>query len=76
MTNEELAKYRIELRKIYRGNTIRGNCSDPWTSKVDEVDGKCPDCDCPTVKGEAATGCSYSPIDCKTCGSRPCDGSC
>jgi len=39
--------------------------------------GECPDCGEPVDEdGDAVTGCNYSPEDCSTCGSRPCDGSC
>jgi hypothetical protein len=30
----------------------------------------------PTVDGDAAEGCNWAPIDCETCGSRPCDQGC
>jgi hypothetical protein len=38
--------------------------------------GECPDCGEETVDGEAYRQCSYSPVECKTCNHRPCDGSC
>ena len=41
-----------------------------------DPNGECPDCGTPTVDGEAAVGCNYSPCECETCGWRPCDGSC
>lgn len=50
-------------------------CCDDW-DMTEAVDGECPDCGCPTVDGEAAQGCHYSPVICKTCGDAPCDGSC
>lgn len=51
-------------------------CCDCWSSYESEVDGECQDCGTPTVNGEAAYGCNYSPETCKTCGYSPCDGSC
>ncbi len=51
-------------------------CCSGWEYPDEEVDGECPDCGGPTVEGEAQSGCSYSPVLCKTCGDRPCDGSC
>ncbi len=41
-----------------------------------EINGKCPDCEEPTVDGEAFSQCHYSPTECETCGWKPCDGSC
>jgi len=76
MTPEELKKYKEELKKEY-GNTIcESGCCDGWSSSVDEVTGKCPDCGGPVVEGGSASGCNYSPVDCKTCGSSPCDQYC
>ena len=49
-------------------------CCDSWD--LGDANGTCPDCGMETVDGDAVTGCSYSPIDCKTCGSATCDGSC
>lgn len=49
-------------------------CADGWDSG--KPDGVCPDCGEPTVDGEAAYGCYYSPIICETCGNAPCDESC
>jgi hypothetical protein len=51
-------------------------CCDGWSSLVSEINGECPDCGYPTVDGDAASGCYYSPVICKTCGYAPCDGSC
>jgi hypothetical protein len=51
-------------------------CADGWNLEDKDVDGKCPDCGIPTVDGDAQYGCHYSPTECETCGSRPCDGSC
>jgi hypothetical protein len=50
-------------------------CCDGWDFS-EEVNGECPDCGEPTVDGGAATGCNYSPVECETCGWRPCDNSC
>jgi ribosomal protein S27E len=50
-------------------------CCDGWND-TNAVNGECPDCGMPTVDGDAAYGCSYSPIDCETCGSALCDDSC
>lgn len=52
------------------------SCCDGWKYEDDEVNGICPDCGEPTVDGEAQEGCFWSPVDCETCGSRTCDGSC
>lgn len=51
-------------------------CADGWKYKKEEINGVCPDCGMETVDGYAYEGCNYSPIDCKTCGSAPCDDSC
>ena len=51
-------------------------CSEGWSSKANEVNGECPDCGYPTVDGEAASGCDWSPISCETCGHRQCTGAC
>lgn len=51
-------------------------CADGWYSDDSEVDGVCPDCGMPTVDGVAQYGCNWSPVDCQTCGSSPCDDSC
>jgi hypothetical protein len=50
-------------------------CCDGW-DYTDEVDGECPDCGMETSEGVAVTGCNYSSVVCKTCGSAPCDLSC
>jgi len=52
------------------------SCCDVWSSKPEEINGKCPECGGPTVDGDAAEGCNWAPIDCETCGSRPCDQGC
>jgi hypothetical protein len=54
-------------------------CSDPYDfTGGDEsmINGECPDCGAPTVDGQAAYGCNWSPCDCKTCDSHACDLSC
>lgn len=63
-------------------------CCDGWLigpEDSNESIGECPDCGHEAVvttyvNGEqsfAATyGCNYSPLECQTCGSRPCDLSC
>lgn len=43
---------------------------------VSDINGECPACGGPTVDGDAFDYCSYSPLVCDTCGSRPCDLSC
>lgn len=44
--------------------------------RSEESDGECPDCGWPTFEGDAVRDCYYSPVDCETCGARPCDQSC
>ena len=51
-------------------------CSDGWGSYRSQINGTCPDCGIETVDGVAACGCNYSPVECKTCGSAPCNLSC
>ena len=51
-------------------------CCDGWSSMLKEVNGECPECETPTVDGEAAYGCNWSPFTCTTCGYRGCDDSC
>ena len=41
-----------------------------------DVNGTCPKCGVDTIDGDAVEIWSYSSLDCKYCGSRPCDGSC
>jgi len=50
-------------------------CSTSGYSK-NEIDGVCPDCGEDTCNGNAFESCSYSPVQCETCGSAPCDESC
>jgi len=52
------------------------SCADGWSFKPEEINGVCPDCGEDTVDGEAAEGCHWSPMTCKTCGAQPCDQSC
>ena len=53
-----------------------GGCADGFSSYGWEINGICPDCEEPTIDGDAARGCNYSPINCETCGHRYCDWSC
>ncbi len=50
-------------------------CCEPLGAEG-EPNGFCPDCGCETVDGTAVDICGYSPVECKTCGSAPCDLSC
>lgn len=52
------------------------SCFEPTGYLVDQIDGECPECGCPTVDGCAYEACGYSPTICETCGSAPCDLSC
>ena len=72
MTTEIIAKALSE----YDDPICEHGCSDGYSSFKWEVDGVCPDCGYPTVGGKAASSCYWSPVDCETCGRRPCDGSC
>lgn len=49
-------------------------CCDPWD--YGKPDGERPKCGTPTVDGQAAEGCNYSPVICDVCGDAPCDLSC
>ena len=51
-------------------------CADGWDYGEENVNGKCPKCEQPTVDGHAVSGCNYSPVICKVCGDAPCDQSC
>jgi len=51
-------------------------CCEPSGYNEDEINGTCEDCSEPTVDGYAYYYCSYSPLECVTCGYRPCDLSC
>lgn len=50
-------------------------CSNTDFEKKD-INGECLDCGQPTVDGQAYDNCSWSPVECETCGWAPCDGSC
>lgn len=53
-------------------------CCDGWnhTKQAKEIK-ECPDCGGEVDQdGDALVGCFWSPYECRTCGSRPCDGSC
>ena len=57
------------------------SCCDGWNLwgdyPKDYVCKQCPDRgEDVDDDGNAMTGCHYSPVVCKTCGSAPCDGSC
>ena len=52
------------------------SCCDGWHYANTEVNGECHDCGMATVDGQAQEGCHWSPIDCESCGSAPCDLSC
>jgi len=50
-------------------------CADEWDDGP--AVGECPDCGIEVNKyGDAVNGCNYSPVQCETCGSAPCDQSC
>ena len=51
-------------------------CSENTGYKIEQIDGKCPDCGEPTVDEVAFDNCAYSPELCPTCGWAPCDESC
>jgi ribosomal protein S27E len=34
----------------------------------EKPNGECPDCGVQTLDGQAVDGCSYSPVECETCG--------
>ena len=51
-------------------------CAEGWSYDDSEVDGVCPDCECPTVDGQAQSGCAYGQVQCHTCGDAPCDQAC
>ena len=64
----------VEYGKLWIEDSC--SCCEPMGSELSDVNGICPDCDTPTVDGEAATGCQHSPVCCETCGWKGCDGSC
>lgn len=50
-------------------------CAGSWSGEP--ATGECPECCDPVdYEGLSITGCYYSEIECRVCGSRPCDGSC
>jgi len=51
-------------------------CCDP--TEPEPAVGECPDCGEPVDEDGyiAIPNCSYSPLECDTCGWRPCDQSC
>jgi len=51
-------------------------CCAATDFKEKEINGECPDCGEPTVNWNAYEKCSWSPVECETCGWAPCDGSC
>lgn len=51
-------------------------CCDGTGYSRSEIDGECPDCGSETVEGDAYEQCGFSPTECETCGSAPCDQSC
>ena len=51
-------------------------CCDSWGSYESEVNGECPECGTPTVDGQAAYGCNWSPVSCECCGRAVCDDAC
>lgn len=59
------------------------SCCDGWNylsgltkQQIEDLD-RCPECgEYIDDDGDAMCGCFWSPIACKTCGSRPCDESC
>lgn len=56
-------------------------CADGWYNREENIPEDqrmyCPECgEEVDSDGDAVQGCHYSPCECDTCGSRPCDGSC
>jgi len=56
-------------------------CCEGWRNPDEDINDECPDCGGPVVIDadgdiEAQEGCSWSPVECDTCGWSPCDGSC
>jgi len=64
----------MDIYTMLSNAKIMGCCSSIYEGE--EIDGECPDCGEPTNDGDAVYGCSYSPVECETCGSTPCDLSC
>ena len=71
-TEEQLKKATEETLGDIAGCCICWNC----ISDGEKADGICPDCGRATFNGGCICGCCYSPVECKTCGAAPCDGSC
>jgi hypothetical protein len=70
----EMCHITVEYGKLCIAD--RDGCNEPIGSELLDVNGICPECGIPTVDGEAATGCVYSPVCCDVCGHQGCDGSC
>jgi len=53
-------------------------CCDPEGPYPGSVVGECPDCGCDVDEDgvNCEQNCRYSPVECTTCGWRPCDLSC
>ena len=53
-------------------------CCDPTIVDDKVIVGQCADCDSDINQDGQCVydGCSYSPLDCETCGCQPCDLSC
>lgn len=53
-------------------------CCSPIDAEPSLTVGVCPDCGGDVDKDGESTeeGCTYSPVECDTCGWRPCDWSC
>jgi hypothetical protein len=74
--NSEIVFDREAIRREYGDVVDEGGCCDYWSTPVDEVNGICPECEHPTVDGDAASGCHYSPTSCGICGHQRCDQYC
>jgi hypothetical protein len=61
---------------VYHPDKPLNMCCSPSGYRKEEINGECPDCGEPTVDGDAYESCSYSRLECKECGWRPCDLSC
>jgi hypothetical protein len=69
-------KDKIDL-SYWSGDTVHeAGCCEGWSTDKKDINGICPDCEHPTEDGEAASGCSHSPVDCDTCGHAPCTDYC
>jgi hypothetical protein len=76
MTSDELKVYHAELTRYWGAVIENTSCCDGDRSLVKEVTDQCSDCGEPLVDGDPAYGCSYSPVECDTCGWRPCSQFC